>query len=183
MKIEINKIENKKEFIDECYGILTSYRRLLKNYKLHFSKRSTKLIRCLILVLIYFVFVTYSSIIYKSNVFYICLGISIMTLIITLIKMIRYFKFLNIQSKNKTNSELIIDKEKVTLDNKVINTTYTISWNQVKAVLVTKNVIIFMKEIDRMKQNNIIMVSSEYEKSIKEALEKYNKKDLLIYNK
>lgn len=146
MKIIINKVENKKDFMDECYGILTSYKRLLKNPNMHISKRSTKLIIHIIIVLTYFIAVTYSSIVYKKYVFYICLGISIMALAIAIAKIIRYTKLLNIQSNSKTDSILDIDEEKIVLDNKTVGTKYSVSWIDIKQILVSERSIIFMKK-------------------------------------
>lgn len=183
MKITINKIKDKKLFIDECYGILQIYKKLLVNNNRKIKRKSTILINNSIFILIYFIVVLLLSILEKQIVYYICLGVSIAAILIFITKYIIYNKFLNNYESKEINSVLEINDKNITLENKINKVKYLVEWVDIKKILITEHVIVFMSEFDKTRLNNIIMISRDYEDEIFKILDKYNKKDLIIYSK
>ena len=53
-------------------------------------------------------------------------------------------------------------------------------WNDIIKVLLTNNCIVFMTDY---KKKYLIIIPRDYEKEVIDALKKYNKLELLIYNK
>ncbi len=182
MEIIINKCNYKKETIDESYGVMCLYKKLMKNPHSKIIKRSSRLKLILGFVLIYLVFVLCFSIIYQESIFILGLGIAIFAFLISLSKTIAWYKYLNIYSKTETNSILKIDEDKIELNNKTFNTISSIEWKEIKQILVTKYCIFFMPELEKNKRKNVINLSRDYKEQIIEAIEKYNKKYLLVFN-
>lgn len=94
-----------------------------------------------------------------------------------------YYRYLNISSKRDTNSILKISEAKIELNNKVLDRISSIEWKKIKQILITKNNIVFMSEISKSNINNVIILPRDYEREVIETIERYNKKDLLVYNK
>ena len=182
MEIIINKCNYKKETIDESYGVMYLYKKLMKNPHSKIIKRSSRLNLKLGFIFIYLVFVLCFSIIYQEPIFILGLGIAIFAFLISLSKTIAWYKYLNTYSKTETNSILKIDEDKIELNNKVFNTISSIEWKEIKQILVTKYCIFFMPELEKNKRKNVINLSRDYKEQIIEAIEKYNKKDLLVFN-
>ncbi len=182
MDIIINKIINKKEVEDEAYGIIRSYKKLMKNPHKKIIKESRRLGIIFGFILIYLIFTIYTSINTPKSLYFICLGIAILGFLIVTKRLIVYLKHLKIVDMKESNSILKVSEEKIELDNKVNNRCFSIEWKEIKQVLISDKCIAFMPELEKTKIKNVIAVPREYEKEVIEAIEKYNKKDLLAYN-
>lgn len=181
MKIEINKTKNKKLVIDESSTIINFYNRLFINPYRKIVRISTRLIINILLLVIYLVLLILYTFFYNTNiVFPILIGIIASLTILKIIRFIIYNNNLNKLSKVNSNSELIIDEKKITLNKKTSNISCFVEWDKIRNVLITNNCIVFMANI---KEANLIIIPRDYEKEVIEALRKYEKKDLLIYNK
>lgn len=183
MEIIINKTTNKKETMDEMYGIMRFYKKLLKNPHSKIIKRSSRLKLVFAFIILYLIFVICISIKQPEPLYFVCLGIAILGFLGSASRMIVYYRYLNINSKRDTNSILKISEEKIELNNKVLDRISSIEWKKIKQILITKNNIVFMPEISKSNINNVIILPRDCEREVIETLEKYNKKDLLVYNK
>ena len=106
-----------------------------------------------------------------------------MCLVLYIVKLINTLRYLKANDSDKASSELEITKDKVVLNNKKFKQETTVEWKDIEKVLVTKRCILFMSEFDRMNPKAIIVIPRVVEDKVVKALEEYNKKDLLIYNK
>ena len=183
MKIKIDKIENKKDYIDEYSYIIRRYFRIFKRPNSHISKETTSLLTWSIFIIFYLVMVTILAIKEKDFIYYICLGVAIVCLLIYILKLVNTYRYLKANSNDKADSELEITKDKVVLNNKKLKQETTLEWKDIKKVLVTERCILFMSEFDRTNPKAIIVVPRVVEEKIVKALEENKKKDLLIYNK
>ena len=170
MEIIIDKNDNKKEFIDECYGILYRYKKILNKPKTKIKARSKELIGYLIFIIIYLLFTLIMSILEQNPIFYICLGVAIVSFMLTLTKLLRYKELIRKYLEQKTNSVLKIEKEKIILDNKEIERISTININEIKQILITKNCIAFMPYFDKTKVKNVIFIPSCYKEEIQNKI-------------
>ena len=179
MEIIINRTKNKKLVTDEANTIIISYKKLLKNPNKKIIRINTRLILNIIFLVIYLLLLSLYTYFYNTNIIFpILIGITLSLIIINVGKYIVYNKKLNKLSKIDSNAVLIIDEEKVTL-NKNSNMTCFTEWKNIIRVLITKNCIVFMTD---NKNSYLIIIPSCYEKEVLEALKKYNKLDLLMYN-
>lgn len=186
MEIIINKVENKKEGLDESFGILNSYKKIIRKPHSKILKRSTKLKVILIFILIYIAFVIWclaSRPMNSMNLYFVCFGIASMALVLVLASFIKYIKYLNFNANRETNSIFKINEEKIELENKVLKANYITNWEDVKLVLITDRNIAFLPGEEKIKNTYVIMIPRMYEKEVKETMEKYNKSDLIVYNK
>ena len=120
----------------------------------------------------------------KTNIaFPILIGISSGLLIFKIIRFIIYTKNLNNSSKINSNSILTIDEDKVELNKVSANIKSFVKWETIKMILITNNCIVFMGELNNIKQVNYLIIPRDYENEVMEGLKKYNKLDLVIYNK
>ena len=183
MKIKIDNIENKKYYIDETYYIMSNYRFLYKRPNRKIRKKTTSLIYFFAFILLYLLAVSYLAIVDKSFIYYICIGISIVCIAFSISKYIVVKKNIDMYSNTKTNSDLEIDENKVVLHNNVIKQEITINWEDIDKILVSENCIVFMERIKKNAPYTAITIPRTIEEKVIKALEKYNKKELLIYNK
>ena len=183
MKIVIDKIEHKEDYLDEAYFIMNKYKLIYKNPYRRIFKKTTNIIRFLIFLVLYLIAVTALSIIDKSFIYYICIGISIVCIALAISKYLYVKKYIKTYSESKTNSELDINEKEVILHNKVIKQETTINWEDIDKILVSKYCIVFMQKIKKTAPYVAITVPREVESKVIKGLDKYNKKDLLIYNK
>lgn len=183
MKITINKIENKKDYIDEYSYVARRYFRIFKKPHSHIAKQTSSLLTWSIFIVFYLIMVTILAIKEKDFVYYVCIGVAAMCLLIYVVKLINTYRYLNANKSDEADSELEITKDKVVLNNKKLKQETTLDWEDVKKILVTKRCIIFMSEFDRNSPKAIIVVPRVVEEKVVKALEENKKKDLLIYNK
>ena len=184
MKIEINRTKNKKLVIDETSTIINSYKKLFLNPYRKIVRISTRLIINILLLVIYLILLSLYTYFYDTNiVFPILIGIIAALTILKISRFIVYNSNLNKLSKINSNSELIIDEEKITLNKKTSNISCFVEWNEIKNVLITNNCIVFMKNTFNVKEINSIIIPRDYENEVIGALKKYKKLDLVIYNK
>lgn len=184
MKIEINRTKNKKLVTDEASTIINSYRKLFLNPNRKIVRISTRLIINILILVIYLILLSLYTYFYNTNiVFPILIGIIASLTILKISRFIVYNNSLNKLSKIDSKSELIIDEEKVLLNKSALNISFYINWKEIKNVLITNNCIVFMKNTFNVKEINSIIIPSYYENEVIDALKKYNKLDLVIYNK
>ncbi len=183
MEIIINKIDNKKESLDESFSIVNSYKKIFKNYNAKIWKRSTKLKLFLLFDLIYLAFITVLLIFKPASTYYVCLGIAFMAFVLVLASYIKYNKYLNFIASRETNSIFKINEEKIELDNKVLNVNYKANWEDIKFILFTDKNIAFFPVLEKVKGSYVIIIPRMYEKEVKEAIEKCSKSNLIVYNK
>ena len=184
MEIKINKTKNKKVVIDEASSIMISYKKLLANPHKKILKTSTKQLLNIIIIGIYLFLLILYTCFNKTNIaFPILIGISFTLLILKVGKFIVYIKNLNKASNFKSNSILTIDEEKIHLNKVDANIKSSVKWETIKIILITNNCIVFMGNLNNIEQVNSIIIPSYYKEEVMEALKKYNKLDLIIYNK
>ncbi len=180
MTIKIDKVNNKKEFIDEAYEIINYAKVLNKNTNIKIVGRKKKCIFSIIASLLYLIFTIIFSILYKDTIFYICIGVAIFALTINTARLIKHIKILNISNKKETNSILKIDKNEIELENKTNKTKYSINWQDIKYIIITKKSITFLPIIENNNFKNPIIIPIDYENKTIEALKQINKENLII---
>ena len=184
MKISIDKTDNKKDYLDETYYIMSIYRKLYKNPNKKIRKKTTALLEGLIFILIYFIVVTVLAVVEKSVVYYICIGISIVCLALIITRFIATKRYIDKYSSDKKyNSELLIDEEKIVLNNKAIKQETSINWEDLNKIILTNRCIVFMKKINKDTPDVAIIVPNNIKDKVFKALEKYNKEKYIVYNK
>lgn len=184
MKIEINRTKNKKLVIDETSTIINSYKKLFLNPYRKIVRISTRLIINIIILVVYLILLSLYTYFYNTNiVFPILIGIVASLTILKISRFIVYNNSLNNYSKIESNSILTIDAEKVELDKKSANIKSFMDWNRIKKILITNNCIVFMGDLKDIKNVYTIIIPRDYESEVMDALKKYNKLDLVIYNR
>lgn len=184
MEIQINRTKNKKVVIDEASSIMISYKKLFANPHKKILKISTRLSLNILILGIYLLLLILYTCFNKTNiVFPVFIGISFALIILKIVRLIIYIKNLNKSSKINPDSILTIDEEKIELNNLSSNIKSFMKWEVIKMVLITDNCIVFMGKLNNIKQVNSIIIPIDYKNEVINALEKYNKLDLLIYNK
>lgn len=180
MTIKIDKINNKKEFIDEAYEIINYSKILNKNPNIKIVGRKKKCIFSLIIALLYLILTLIFSIIYKDTIFYVCIGVAIFAIVINTARLIKHIKILNVTSKNETNSILKIDEQEIELENKTNKSKYSINWKDIKNIIITTKSITFLPIIEKDTFKNPIIISIDYEKETIDALKQIKKENLII---
>ena len=184
MEIQINRTKNKKLVIDETSTIINSYKKLFLNPYRKIVRISTRLIINILILVIYLILLSLYTFFYNTNiVFPILIGIIASLTILKISRFIIYNNSLNKLAIINSNSELIIDEKKLTLNKKASNISCYIEWNNIKNILITNNCIVFMKNSFSKRDFNSIIIPRDYESEVINALETYNKIDLVIYNK
>lgn len=183
MKIIINRTKNKKLVIDETCTIRIYYKRLFINPYRKIMRISTGLIINIIILSIYLISLSLYTYFCDNNIVYpIIIGVTVSLIILKIGRFIKYNNNLNNLSKMESNSELNINEDKIILNKTDSNISCFIEWNKILRVLITNNCIVFMKQTFDLKEVNSIIIPRDYEKEVIEALKKYNKLDLVIYN-
>lgn len=184
MKIEINHISNKSRYYEELYGVLSAYDKFIKNphaKNLTHHKRNMICIAIIAIgtIITFCVSSTSSSIRIKGLSIGAYLVYSCM-LVLVIMWNIMYKKRFKEIWKTETNGFLTIDNEKIELINNVTGVTASTKWNSIVQILFLKNVIIFMPK--NHTTNPVLSVPIDFENDIIEALKKYNKSELIVYN-
>ena len=170
--------------IDEASSIMVLYKKLHTNHHKKILKISTRLLLNILILGIYLLLLILYTCFNKTNIsFPILIGISSGLLIFKIIRFIIYTKNLNNSSKINSNSILTIDEDKVELNKVSANIKSFVKWETIKMILITNNCIVFMGELNNIKQVNYLIIPRDYENEVMEGLKKYNKLDLVIYNK
>ncbi len=179
--IEIIKVEEKNKYLDEAFSIARHYNSLINN---PYKKIIPYVRERIYLTVALTVYVVSMLIIFKEVMLFNCFvaGFFLLAIIFFLKDILAVRKYISTETKRDANSVLIIDKEKVTLDNKNNHITYECLWENIKFILISNYCISFVP-ISRDTSRFVITIPIDYKKECFNLLEKYNKMDLVINNK
>ena len=141
--IKINKVTDKKKYLDESYSIIAHYRKLINNPKkkiISFLKEQIYIVSALTL---YIVLILYWSRL-DTKIFSFILGIYFITLVVYIKRYISAYKFISKKGEEETDSFITINKENVIFRNNKTKVTFEFSWEDIKYILLTENCISFL---------------------------------------
>lgn len=178
--IEIKNINNKKAYLEESYFIVRHYNQLISNS----TKRIVPYIRERIYITIAIIVYVVSCIFIFNNgpVFnWFIIGLLFLAIVLCLRDIISASKYISKRSKEKSDAVLTINEDKVIFKNNKMHVTYECQWEDIKYILISKNCISFMpRTID---VGFLISIPIDYKEECIKLLEKYNKQDLIKYNR
>ena len=131
--------------------------------------------------LVYSVLVVCFAILYAKPVFFFCLGVALLALVIDFRRISVWFRYLNERTETGTDAILRMDEEKLELVNNIQNRTFVVEWRELRQVLIAKYCIVFLPEIKEAK--NILTIPVDYEQQVIEAIEKYRSGLPVAYNR
>lgn len=179
MKIEVKKINNQYQFYDEVYGILSMYSKKLYHhpYKKIIPLTKSYLIYVIFctMMLIYLLFILLT--VTNSHIILICLGIVCMCLIIGIARLIQANKGIKKLVNRNIDTTIAFNKEKISLDNKIIGQKNELRWKDIKWIIIGKYSIGFMPTKESNSQL-ALFCSIDYKEQVNKAIEKYQHKDL-----
>lgn len=180
MKIEIKEINNPYKFYNEVYGITKMYLKKLYNnpYRKLIPLTVIYLWYCSFCVLGFIYLLLFMSMIRFSNIMLIYIGIVFMCFIIGLANLIRSKRVIKTLVDRKVDSIILINKDKVLMENNIIGQKNELLWSDINYILIGKYSIGFMPKKESDKQV-AIYCSINYKEKIYNALEKYEKQELL----
>ncbi len=181
MKIIINNIANKRDFIDESYGVITLYSDLVKKKKTKIMKLTSICYQRIFLLLIFLLF-TIILLNKEENLLYTCLGIIIIGILIITTNLFKIKKMIKGYSNRQAESVLTITEKEITLDNKLDQIIYTENWQNIIQIQISKNCISFIPKPDKNTQKKIIIIPIEYLDELKKIITELQKDYLIIYN-
>ncbi len=177
MKIKIDEIKEKKKYLDEVCGIRMHLNKIIKNPNRKILLFTTEIIIRMILIILVGVGITLILKDLNIKVAYVFMGISILAEIILLINFIKTHQLLNKMAKEKGDSLLIIEKEKVSLKNNHTAITIDFPIDEIDFLLITKYTI----TIIRKDQSKIpVFIPIDYKEDIMKAIDKYQLKIKVI---
>ena len=182
MELVIDRFINKKNILDDRMSILKNYQKLIDNPKTKYRLVSNDLKIKLSITIGYLIIVVLTLIFIRNFILYICLGISIMLFIYNYRNMESFNKFLDIQSKSKTDTLIEFTERRIQVTDRITNRIYIVEWSNIKQILVTKNCICFMPIYRETNDMNTFIVPRDYEIPLVEILNKLGKEKLMIFN-
>ena len=176
MNIKIDKINDKKKYLDEITFIGQHILKLIKNPHMNIKLYTNNLKIMIIIMIIASILTGIASIGNNPKLVVACIciiTIYIVLLLIYLIRMINTNKLLNLRSKEKTDSIIKIEKDKIVLKNNNNKMTVEQDFKDISFIKLSNYCIIFVnKEENKFKPYIIIPI--EYKDELLKALEKYN---------
>ena len=175
MNIKIDKINDKKKYLDEATFIGQHILKLIKNPHMNI-KLYTNNLKFMITIIIIAIILT--GIVCIGNnpklvVACVCIiTIYIVLLLIYLIRMINTNKLLNLRSKEKTDSSIKIDKNKIVLKNNNYKMTVEQNIKDISFIKLSNYCIILVNKEEK-KFKPYIVIPIEYKNELIKALNKY----------
>ena len=184
MNIKIDKINDKKKYLDEATFIGQYTLKLIKNPHMYIKPYTNNLKNIIIVIIIVSILTGIACIGTNSKLVAICVCMIVIymaQLLIYLIRMINTNKLLNQKSKEKTDSIIKIDKDKIVLKNNNNKMTVEQDYKDISFIKLSNYCIIFVnKEENKFKPYIIIPI--EYKDELIKALDKYKIKIDIVGN-
>lgn len=175
MNIKIDKINDKKKYLDEATFIGQYTLKLIKNPHMNIKPYTNNLKITIIIIIIASILTSLACIGTNSTLITVCVCIIIIymsLLLVYLIRMINTNKLLNQKSKEKTDSIIKIEKDKIVLKNNNNKMTVEQDFKDISFIKLSNCCIIFVnKEENKFKPYIIIPI--EYKDELLKALDKY----------
>jgi len=176
MGIKIKHINNKKKYLNEMFGISTHYKQLIINP----NKKVTSYVNERIYITIAIVaFVIFMIIVKKHGLWFNCfvIGITFMAVLVYLKDIIDTTKYIRKDSKEESDSELSITKDRIIFKNNKLNFTFEEEWDNIEYILITDYCISFLP---KEPHGFLIVISKDYKKDCFELIKKYKKEQLIF---
>ena len=184
MKLVMDKISDKVLFYDEVIGISRQYyRKIIKNpYKKIGSATKTSTLHLLLFIIFTLLIILFMMIDAVSlELGWFALGCYILGIFFQIALLINVRKTINKAVTRDTLCEIIINKDEVIFENKVVGRVVKLKWDDVNFILIADRSISFLPKKNVVGEN-AIFCSRDYEKEILEMISRYDRDNLIIRN-
>ena len=183
MQIKIDNIDNKKEYLDECFEIVTVYDKIVNDPEGKIYKRSTRLLLQLLLLTAWLGFTIVLALVFSGIVFWVCFGIAAIAVLISAFLNISHMLTLNNLTQTTSNSIFELNENEIKIENKNLNSIVSIPTDKLLKVIMSKRCITFIPTEITDDGINHIIIPRTYEKEVIQSLDELNKNDLIVYSK